>query len=74
MFSDVLKNQKMLCPSDAIDVAGSRALDMAAGQLGGAWVCSGSQKCQWEVCLCEIFGSEIFGDEKTQSPQIPKGV
>lgn len=74
MFSEVLKNQKMLCPSDPIDVTGSRALDMATDQPGGAWVCSGSQNCQWQVCLHEIFGSEIFADEKTQSPQIPKGV
>lgn len=55
MFSKVLKNQKMLRPLDPIDVTGSRALDMATDQPGGACVCSGSQKCQWEVCLHEIF-------------------
>lgn len=32
MFSEVLKNQKMLCPSDSIDVTGSRVLDTATGQ------------------------------------------
>lgn len=51
-----------------------QVLDMATGQPGGARVCSGSQKCSWEVGLHEIFGSEILEDEKTQSPQVPKGL
>ena len=69
----VLKNQHMLCPSDSIDTATGRSTWQQASQEGPRYVLE-LRNAQWEVCLNEIFGSEILGEEKTQSPQVPKHV